>query len=248
MNFESKEFDRFARQIILPEIGSQRQNNLRRSRVSVIGAGGLGTPTSIYLAAAGVGRINILDFDTIEETNLNRQFLYSKKDIGKSKAQVLSKKISKLYDDVDCRANKTKILKKSIPSCLKKSDCIILCVDNIETRLLINNYALKHNIPLIDGGVDGFYGYLLFMDSKNKDSACLSCLNLNSIKDASAEKKIPALGATCGVIASLQTSLCLNVLLDMPNPYKDCLLQYDGKLGEFEKIPLMRNPLCCHHN
>ncbi len=243
----SKEYDRFARQTMLPEIGIKGQKSLSKAHISVIGAGGLGTPVSIYLAAAGVGKITIFDFDTIEETNLNRQFLYTKKDIGKSKAQVLSKKISKLYDDVDCRAKKSKILKNSIPVFLKKSDCIILCVDNIETRLLINNYALKHNIPLIDAGVDGFYGYLLCMDSKNKDSACLSCLNLNSVKDMNEEKKIPAIGAVCGVIASLQTSLCLSILLDMPNPYKDCLLQYDGKRGEFEKIPLFKNPECKNH-
>ncbi len=233
--------NRFARQIIIPEIKTEGQKKLEKAHILILGAGGLGTPAALYLAAAGIGQLTLVDFDTIEQTNLNRQFLYTFKDIGKNKAKTLAKKINAIYPDCEILAKKVKISKKNIEKIIEKPDIILLCVDNQETRLLVNNYALKHNIPLIDGGVDGFYGYLFFVDPSDSKAPCLASMHKFSAPKSKEKTNIAALGVTCGIIASMQASLALNIILDMPNPYKHCILQYDGKLGEFEKIPLMQD-------
>ncbi len=236
---------RFDRQISLAEIGMHGQERLKKSHVLLLGAGGLGTPAALYLAAAGIGKITLVDFDSIEETNLNRQFLYTPEDIGKKKANILAEKISLLYNDIECVAKDVKITSACIEELVAIPDIIVLCVDNLETRLLVNDYCLKHAIALVDAGVDGFYGYLFYMDSKNKDAPCLSCLQKSSLNE---KEKVPAIGAVCGIIGSMQALCCIQILLGMSNPYKNNILYYDAKLAEFEKITIMKNSTCRLHS
>ncbi len=244
----------YERQIILPQIQELGQEKLKNSHVLIVGAGGLGSPTLINLASLGIGKITIIDYDTVSLSNLNRQFLYSFEDIEskKTKAELAKEKLSKHFPHIEFIAQSIQIDSTTIQKLFDnttKFDCILLCLDSIETRLLINTFALEKNIPLLDAGVDGFYGYIFCVSSKN--SACLACMN-NEEKAKEIDKKnqinkIPALAPTCGIIASILASTCLNLLLGMENPYKGILLQYDGIKGEFEKIPLQKNPSCLQH-
>ncbi len=258
----SAESSQYARQLTLPEIGQQGQEALAKAHVVVIGAGGLGNVVLTYLASAGVGTITIIDHDTISVTNLNRQFLYSHKDLHQKKAEVLQRKLSEQYNCVTFFSHTNTVDRTSLEECIGVPDCVVLCVDNIETRLLVNEYAIKRALPLVDGGVDGFYGYILCYEPRNINSPCLACATLFNANTAHqccvsnrlAESRhkepstaLSALGVTCGVIGSLQASLCLNLLLEMKNPYQECVLHYDGKCGEFDKIPLRQNPLCRYH-
>ncbi len=236
-----------ARQIPLPEIGLAGQERLAKARVAIIGAGGLGVPVLTYLAAAGVGRLYIWDYDTVHESNLNRQFLFSPHDVGQSKASLVQKRLQTLYPLVHCHAMAEKVSSQALSA--QPIDIIVSCVDNFATRRMLNTYALDHGLWLIDGGVDGFYGYMQAVDGKSvqkklSEDACLAC---GQRLCAEAQSPVAAIGAVCGVIASLQATVCLQLLLGITDDYKNILWQYDAKRCELEKILLQKNPLCTEH-
>ncbi len=243
------DFAPYARQMLIPEIGQHGQEKLQKAHVVIIGAGGLGTPAATYVAAAGIGHITIIDQDTVSLSNVNRQFFYGIQDIGKGKAELLATRLTTLHPHIQCTAKHITIATSQnfldnntlLEQVIGLPQCILLCVDNVETRLAINAYALHKGIPLIDAGVDGFYGYIFATNPHEPQAPCLACISHLQAKE---KHLMPAIGATCGVLGSLQASACLMLLLGMPNPYANCILQYDGKLGEFEKIPLRKNPAC----
>lgn len=152
--------DRFNRQIILPEVGLTGQIHLCNSQVTIIGAGGLGCPVAFYLAAAGIGKIKIIDFDVIESSNLNRQIAFGSNDIGKFKAEILSKTLAAKYDDIDIEFINKKIDEQSVNSLLIGSEFVIDCTDNFEARYLINDYCREHNIPSIIGSLFRYEGQI----------------------------------------------------------------------------------------
>ncbi len=232
------------RQMQLTEIGSHGQRLLATSHVGVVGAGGLGAPLITYLAAAGVGRLTVWEHDVLSASNLNRQFFYAPHEIGQPKALLLQEKLAQLYPHVHCEAKAEKVTTQSLEQC--SASYFVLCVDNWATRSLVNDHVMKQGVSLIDGGVDGFYGYVYGFSATNTQAPCLACLNVHA-QEKDASMPIAALGAVCGVIGSLQASLCLQMLLGMPHPYDGAILQYDAKQGDLEKIPMVQNPLCPWH-
>ncbi len=233
--------EQFSRQISIKQIGIIGQNKIANAHIVVIGAGGLACPLITNLCSLGIGNIKIFDFDKVSLSNLNRQFLYTREDVGKDKISILNKTIKNQYIHTNFELINTKINKDNIEKEIIKPDIIVLCVDSDQTRMLVNSYAVSNEIALIDAGIKGFYGYVMAVE---KNSPCLACHKLEETKE---ENSIDALAATAGIIASIQASICINLILQMPNPYKNSILQYDGILGEFEKIPLQINPNCSLH-
>ncbi len=233
----------YARQIQLADVGIQGQERLSKAHVGVVGAGGLGCPVITYLAAAGVGQLSIWDCDSVSLSNTNRQFLYAPQHVGQSKAQLMRLHMAQYYPHISCHIQDEKVTERVLQQVTRPFDCLILCVDNMATRLEVNAYAMAHDIPLVDAGVDGFYGYVHVR--KSRQSACTACLQ--SSFHAESDTAIAALGAVCGVIGSLQATVCLQVLWGKGEDYEDVLLQFDAKCGELEKIPLMPHPACPWH-
>ncbi len=241
----------YARQTLMPQIGMQGQERLQKSHVALVGAGGLGLPALTYLASAGVGKISIYDNDVVHESNLNRQFFYSLADIGTYKATLVAEKMLQHFPQVLCHSSTEKITEHTVATALSGADCILLCVDNFTARHVVNAYAMKQGVFLVDGGVQGFYGTLQTVYAKDTEAPCLACSQMQALQQeklALNPAPIAALGATCGVIASLQASVCLMHLLGMDNPYKSTLVHYDGIRGEMEKIPLQRHTSCPWHD
>ncbi len=236
-----KDYARFQRQLDIKDIGTTGQKKLQKAHVVIVGAGGLGCPVLTYLASAGVGKISIIDMDDIEISNLNRQFLYGKKDIGKPKAQTAAAVIQEKYSDVIVNGVKEKLEAHNIESLLFKADVIVDCVDSIKTRLLVNDFAIAKEIPLVEGGIDGWYGYCLCI---SKEGPCLRCAGYS---EKFQQKSTAVLGATAGVIGSIQASHTIKILINGIQEFTGRIIQYDGKEMCIDSIQIHRNQQCPAH-
>lgn len=232
---------RYERQILINQIGEKGQKKLEQSKVVVVGAGGLGSPVLTYLTCAGIGEITIIDYDTVTESNLNRQFLYGENDFNKQKASIAHKVLNNKNSRIKIHSIIEKLNENNIKELLSDADVVIDCVDNVETRLIVNRGCLQMDIPLIEGGVSGFYGFVFAV---KKDMPCLECIGYNNTK---LKKPVPALGAVVGVIGSLQAVECIKILLGLEGVLYGKMLNYDGLTGSFETLEVERNDNCNAH-
>ena len=174
MEFDLKDYERFQKQIILKKIGLVGQKKIKKAKVLVIGAGGLGCPLLIYLASSGVCNIGLVDFDKIELSNLNRQVLFNTSDIGKFKVDQAKSKINKIYKKIKIKTFKMKISSRNINSILKNFDIICDGTDNFDSRYLINDYCKKSKKILISAAISKFDGQIFKYNFKKKGS-CMRC-------------------------------------------------------------------------
>jgi molybdopterin-synthase adenylyltransferase len=229
---------RYGRQLILEDFGEEAQEKLKKSTVFIAGMGGLGSPAALYLAAAGVGNIKICDNDVIELSNLNRQIIHNTNRIDMLKAESAKKNLTSLNPTINIEAYTESISTESIEKLANQTILIIDCLDNIETRYIINEFALGNNIPIVHGGVRGLAGQAsLIVPGK---TPCLKC-----IFPVKPEKStIPVLGATAGVIGSIQAMEAIKFLTGMPGSLENTLLLYDGSTQNFERISIIKDPDC----
>lgn len=232
---------RYERQILMKEIGEEGQNRLKNSKVTVIGAGGLASPVLTYLACAGVGTITLIDYDTVSESNLNRQFLYHENDMGMNKAELAGDVLNSLNSQITINPVSERIDGENIGKIISGADVVIDCVDNVETRLIVNRECIKQDIPLVEGGVYGFYGFVM---SVKRDFPCLECIGYGNTK---LKRPGPVLGAVVGVIGSLQAVECIKILLGLDDVLYGKMLNYDGLSVSFDLVELQRNDLCEVH-
>lgn len=227
--------ERYSQQMLINEFGNQGQEALSRSSATVIGAGGLGSPVIYYLASAGIRNLKIVDADKVEITNLNRQFLHFEADLNKNKARSAGEKINQFNSDINVRVYETEIDDKSIGSIIHGSDIVLSCVDNIETRFIINRECVKQKIPMVDGGVGNFNGYVLTVIPGT--TPCYSC-----IFDSQTASKLGVFGAGAGVVGSLMATQAIKVLLGVKQGLE--MLYIDLNYFEFQKIYSNINPEC----
>lgn len=232
---------RYERQILLQQIGEKGQNTLLQSKVVVIGAGGLASPVLTYLASAGVGIITLVDYDIVSESNLNRQFIYQEKDIGNPKAQIAKGFLSGLNSGITIHNISEKLDQTNIKEIIKDADVVVDCVDNVETRLIVNRGCLEADIPFVEGGVNGFYGFVM---SIKREYPCLECIGYGNSK---LKKPVPVLGAVVGVIGSLQAVECIKILLGLEGVLYGKMLNYDGISASFEVVEIHKNIRCEAH-
>ena len=232
---------RYGRQLLMEKIGSEGQKKLMDSKVIVVGAGGLASPVLIYLACAGIGEITVIDYDYVSESNLNRQFLHHEKDIGKLKVESAKEMMEGMNSEIKVNAVPEKLGRGNAEEMLHGADVVIDCVDNIETRLTVNRVCLNLDIPLVEGGISGFYGFVL---SVKKEYSCLECIGYENTKLIT---PVPALGAVVGVIGSLQAVECIKILLGLEGVLYGRMLNYDGLTATFETIDLEKSDMCGAH-
>lgn len=232
---------RYQRQEKLAQIGAEGQKKLAEASVTVIGAGGLGSPVLTYLAEAGVGRLRLIDFDTVGITNLNRQFLYTEKDLGRKKADAAKERLELLNSEILVEALDARLTEDNAEELIGKADVVVSCLDSISARLIVNEVCVRRGIPLVEGGISGFFGFVMCVGG---DGPCLECLGYNRSMD---QKNIPALGAVAGVIGSLQAAECLKILLGAGEPLYGRMIQYDGINGSFDEIVVKKNENCGLH-
>ncbi|MFB0921794.1 MAG: HesA/MoeB/ThiF family protein [Oscillospiraceae bacterium] len=232
---------RYERQLILPQIGQEGQKKLGQSTVTVIGSGGLGSPVLTYLACAGVGTLRFLDCDVVSESNLNRQFLHGTKDLDRPKTESAKEKLSTLNPEINLIAIDRRLDDDNAEDCLRGSDVVVDCVDNIASRITVARACIRLNIPLVEGGVSGFYGYVMDI---GKDYPCLSCLGYDKAKQ---KTPVPVIGVTAGVIGCMQANECIKLLLGIGEPLYGRMLTYDGLNASWEEIRVKKSADCPIH-
>lgn len=233
---------RYERQLIMEEIGREGQEKLGKSTVVVIGCGGLGSPVLTYLTLAGIGRLIIIDYDEVSESNLNRQFLHGERDIGRLKIESAKEQLHALNSEIEIIGIKEKLDEKNTGKIIQSADVVVNCVDNIQTRVLVGRECLKQDIPLVEAGVQGFYGWIMNI---RPETACLECIGFENIK---LKPPLPIIGVTAGVIGCLQANECIKIILGMKGTLDGIMLQYDGIDGSFDRIKLEKEPSCKGHS
>lgn len=236
-----REREKYSRQILVDEIGTSGQEKLKKSKVCIFGAGGLGSQTSVYLAAAGIGYIKIIDHDHVALSNLNRQILHTENDIGRRKTDSGKEKLVAVNSDIVIDAGFASIRDANAADLAAGCDVIIDALDNIETRYLLNQASLDLGIPFIHGAVNGFEGRILTV--LPGQSACLRCLYHGPVKEPEA---IPVIGVAPAIIGALQATEAIKYLLKIGDLLTNRLVVYDGLGMKWNEFKVKRNP-GCHH-
>lgn len=231
--------ERYKRQISLAEIGEAGQQALYKSRVLVIGAGGLGSPALYYLCAAGIGTLGIADYDTVNQSNLNRQILHTQEDIGGKKTKSAEQKLKALNFSCVVQLHEQKLNEKNIASVLAEYDAIVDCVDTRAARLLVARAVHAQKIPLVEAGIEGFSGFVM---SVLPGTACYGCLV--GRQERKPIRNTPVLGATAGVAGSIQAGECVKLLLGVGEPLLNRALFFNLLIQEYNIIALAPSPSC----
>jgi sulfur-carrier protein adenylyltransferase/sulfurtransferase len=236
---------RYSRHLLIPEVGEEGQLKLLDSKVLLVGAGGLGSPASLYLAAAGVGRIGIVDADVVDESNLQRQIVHSTESLGEPKVDSAKRAIEALNPDVEVVAYKERLTSENIERILADGwDVIVDGADNFPTRYLVNDASVWHDIPVVHGSIYRFEGQVTVF--KPHVGPCYRCLFPTppppELAPSCAEGGV--LGVLPGVIGSLQASEALKLALGIGEPLIGRLLLFDALSAEFNEVKLRRDPDC----
>jgi len=235
---------RYSRHILLPEVGEEGQIRLLESKVLIVGAGGLGSPAALYLAAAGVGTIGIVDFDVVDTTNLQRQILHNIDRIGQSKVESARETLAALNPDVEIVTYDERLSSENVLQIFSDYDIVVDGGDNFPTRYLVNDAALHLRIPVVHGSIFRFEGQVTVFEPYQ--GPCYRCQY--------AEPPPPELAPNCseagvfgvlpGIIGSLQAMETLKILLGIGESLTGRLLTYDGMSQEFRTLRVRRDPTC----
>lgn len=246
---EKEKFDRYARQMQLPEIGIEGQKKILNSKVLVVGAGGLGSPCLTYLAAAGVGCIGIADYDRIEASNLHRQILYKESDIGKLKAVSAGLSIKQINSQIVTNIYQEKIDVQNACFIFSEYDIVVDCVDDFSTRYVISDAAVKCRIPVVHGAVHRFEGVVGVLN--NQGGACYRCIYPDTpppdLAPNCADNGV--LGVVPGVIGIFQASEVLKLIVDSDADNKQCLTRYNAQNFTLQQLTIeVRKGCTCQDN
>jgi molybdopterin/thiamine biosynthesis adenylyltransferase len=231
-----EERKRYARQILM--VGEAGQERLKAARVLVAGAGGLGTVISLYLAAAGVGHLRIIDCDVVETSNLNRQILHWSGDVGRPKTASVEEKLAALNPLIRIETVSGRIAEESIEEMAGGCGLIVDAMDNFPTRYLLNRTAVEKGIPFIHGAVRGFFGQATTVIPGK--TPCLRCL----FPESPPREVFPIIGATCGVIGAIEATEAIKLITGQGEPLAGRLFLWDGLAGSADSITVERDPCC----
>jgi adenylyltransferase/sulfurtransferase len=222
-------------------IGQEGQEKLKRSRVFIAGAGGLGSPIAIYLTAAGIGMIRMIDHDQVALSNLNRQILHWEEDIGRKKVDSARAKLRNLNSAVEIEAIAETITEGNVSQFVDGCDVIVDAMDNLPTRYILNRCAIEKNIPFFHGAVNGFEGRIMTIIPG--ETACLRCMYRGPVPP---QEKFPVIGVAPAVIGCIQATEVIKYLVGIGKLVTNRLLIYDGLKVAFTEFSVNKNPNCDH--
>lgn len=249
IDFTEDQIQRYARHILLPDVGGAGQEKLLDSKVLVIGAGGLGSPVLLYLAAAGVGTLGIIDDDQVELSNLQRQIVHSTESVGQAKVESAAKTLKAINPDVNIVTYKDRFGPGNAMDLIADYDLVTDGSDNFATRFLVNDAAYFARRPLVSGAILRFDGQLATFKNfpgGHEEGPCYRCI----FREPPPPGQIPScseagvLGALCGTVGSLQATEILKELLGIGDSMSGSLLVYDALATQFRRIKVKRDPGC----
>ena len=234
----------YTRHFALKEFDEQEQDFLKNSTVMIIGCGGLGNLCSMYLATAGIGKLIVNDFDNVDVTNLQRQILYSKADIGQNKAQVTKQKLLELNPECKVHVIAERLNIDELLNVSKGVDLIIDCTDNFASRININLVSLKNKIPLLSGAAIRFEGQVIFFNPNDELSPCYQCFNNNQDETIENCSGNGIFAPVTGVIAATMATECLKFLTKITAIEFGRLQLYDARASKWQIVKLSKEPEC----
>ncbi len=233
-----EDMGRYERQMKIEGFGPAGQEKLKKAKVVVVGAGGLGTPAATYLAAAGIGTLRIVDNDKVDLSNLNRQILHWTKDVHRNKVDSASEKLRQLNGTIKVEPVMETMDESNASDLLCGFDVVVDGTDNLDTRFVMNKTIVQKRIPLVHGAVYGFQGRATTIVPY--ETACIRCL----YRGALPQTKPAVMGVTPGLIGLVEATETVKLILGMGNLLKNRLLVYDGLKMSFATLTTRRNPTC----
>lgn len=240
---------RYNRHIMLPQLGIEGQQKLREAHVLIIGLGGLGSPASMYLASAGVGQLTLVDDDTVELTNLQRQIVHRSKNIGENKVDSARDNLLEINPGIKIFTHAKRLDEKSLQQQIRHADIVLDASDNFETRFLINKLCVAEKKPLVSGAAIQFEGQVSVFDPRKKDSPCYSCLYPSTGEDNATCSENGILAPVVGIIGSVQALEAIKVICEIGEPLVGKLLLLDALSLQWRSMNLKKDPNCpvCSH-
>lgn len=233
-----EELFRYDRQILYQDWGEEGQKKVKNATVFIAGVGGLGGTVSIYLAVAGVGKLRICDNGWVELSNLNRQILYTDQDIDKLKVVSAQERIKSLNPHITVEYFLEEISRDNIDHLVGESAIMVDCLDNFETRYILNEYAVAKKLAFVHAGVEGLAGQITFIQPP--ETPCLRCI----IPEAPPPKTFPIIGTTPGILGCLEANEVLKYLTGIGSTLKKILMIWNGDEAEFHRIEVDKDPHC----
>lgn len=243
-DYTEDQLERYSRHILLKDVGIEGQEKILDAKVFIVGAGGLGAPVALYLAAAGVGKIGIADFDTVDLSNLQRQVIHFTDDVGRLKVESAANKMRAINPDIEVVVYNEMVVAANIRELIRGYDFVIDGTDNFAAKFLINDACIMENIPYSHGGILRFDGQT--MTIKPRESACYRCVfsappPANAVPTCS---QAGVLGAIAGMLGTMQAAECLKFITGAGELLTNKLLAFDAKTMSFRKVNLKRNLKC----
>jgi molybdopterin-synthase adenylyltransferase len=236
---------RYSRHILLPQIEYEGQQALIQSHALIVGAGGLGSPVALYLAASGVGKLTICDFDDVDLTNLQRQIIHTTQSVGVNKAVSAQQTIYEINPEVEVNTVQQKSSEAEFSALIAQADVVIDCSDNFATRYTLNRLCFMHKKPLVSGAAVRFEGQITVFDFRNESSPCYHCL----YPDVGADQAMRCsengvFAPLVGMIGTMQAAEALKCLMGIGENLQGRLLLLDALTAEWRTIKLARDPAC----
>ncbi len=244
MNFTNEQIERYSRHIILPEVGGEGQQKIMDGKVLVLGAGGLGSPAAFYLAAAGVGKLGIVDNDKVDITNLQRQILHFTDDIGKAKTDSAKEKLAKLNPDIEIKTYQIKVTSENISDLIKDYDVVVDGTDNFPTRFLVNDACYFEKKPLVHGAILRFEGQV--MTILPDEGPCYRCI----YREPPPPGLVPScqqagvIGSVAGIVGSIQANEAIKILIGKGKTLSGRLLVIDAFETNFRQMKTKKDKQC----
>ena len=239
-----EEIQRYSRHILLPEVGGKGQMRLKQSSVLIVGAGGLGSPVALYLAAAGVGRIGLIDSDVVDTSNLQRQVLHDTAQLGRPKVESGADRLRAINPNITVETYYDRLGAENVADLVSKYDVIVGGVDNFPARYLLNDACVMARKPLVEAGILKYDG--MIMTIKPYEGPCYRCIFPEPPPPGTVPTCSEAgiLGALAGVMGSMQAFEALKLLLNIGEPLAGQMLMFEGLKGQFRTVEWDRNPKC----
>ncbi|WP_305909161.1 molybdopterin-synthase adenylyltransferase MoeB [Methylomarinum sp. Ch1-1] len=235
---------RYSRQIMLPQIDIEGQQKLLDAKVLIIGAGGLGSPASMYLAAAGIGQITLYDDDQVDLSNLQRQIAHNTDDIGMDKVISTRNTLKKLNPDTKVIVHRERLVGERLDREVENADIVLDCSDNFNTRFAINRACVNHRTALISGAAIRFEGQVSVFTPGCDDSPCYNCLYSSEGEELQRCSTNGVIAPITGIIGSIQALEAMKVIMTIGAPLTGRLLLLDGLTMEWQTMKLRKNPAC----
>ena len=241
---------RYSRQILLPQIDIVGQQKLLNSHVLIIGLGGLGSPVSMYLAAAGVGTLTLVDDDQVELSNLQRQIVHGQQDIGRSKVDSAADTLKEINNEVTLELFDERLEGEDLEQAIKAADVVVDCSDNFATRFLLNQVTQRCRTPLVSGAAIRMEGQVTVYDSRQQDTACYRCLYEESGELQQTCSESGVLSPLLGIIGGVQAVETVKIITEIGENLSGRLLILDALSMSWREIKLRQDPNCpvCRHN